>query len=37
VFLTHLAPRLHVSHDETVALVAKDGIEVAYDGLELDF
>lgn len=37
VLLTHLAPRLHVSHDETVALVAKDGMEVAYDGLELDF
>ena len=37
VFLTHLAPRLHKPHDETVALVAPDGMEVAYDGLELDF
>jgi len=37
VYLTHLAPRLHLPHEETVALVAKDGMEVAYDGLELDF
>lgn len=36
VFLSHLAPRLHKPHDETVALVAKDGMEVAYDGLKLD-
>jgi len=37
IYLSHLAPKLHVSHDETVALVAKDGLLVAYDGLELDF
>lgn len=37
VYLTHLAPRLHLPHEETVDLVAKDGMEVAYDGLELDF
>ena len=37
VYLSHLAPRLHKSHDETVELVAKDGMLVAYDGLELDF
>lgn len=37
VFLSHLAPRLHLPHAETVELVAKDGLEVAYDGLELDF
>ena len=37
IYLSHLAPRLHLSHDETAALVAKDGLSVAYDGLELDF
>lgn len=37
VYLSHLAPKLHAPHDETVALVAKDGLLVAYDGLELDF
>lgn len=37
VYLSHLAPKLHLSHEETVALVAKDGLQVAYDGLELDF
>jgi hypothetical protein len=37
IYLSHLAPKLHVSHDETVDLVAKDGMKVAYDGLELEF
>lgn len=37
VYLSHLAPKLHLSHEETVELVAKDGLLVAYDGLELDF
>lgn len=36
VYLSHLAPKLHASHNETVALVAKDGLQVAYDGLELE-
>jgi phosphoribosyl 1,2-cyclic phosphate phosphodiesterase len=33
IYLSHIAPKLHVSHDETVELVAKDGLLVAYDGL----
>ena len=36
IYLSHLAPRLHLPHDETAALVAKDGLFVAYDGLELE-
>lgn len=36
VYLSHLAPKLHLPHDETVALVAKDGMLVAYDGLEVE-
>ncbi len=36
IYLSHLAPRLHLPHDETVALVAKDGLIVAYDGLEVE-
>lgn len=33
VYLSHLAPSLHKPHDETVELVKKDGLKVAYDGL----
>ena len=33
IYLSHIAPKLHVSHDETVKLVEKDGLLVAYDGL----
>lgn len=33
VYLSHLAPKLHASHEETVEMVAKDGLLVAYDGL----
>lgn len=33
IYLTHLAPSLHKSHDETVAIMKKDKIDVAYDGL----
>ena len=33
IYLSHIAPKLHVSHDETVKIVAKDGMLVAYDGL----
>ena len=36
VYLSHLAPRLHRPHDETVELVAKDGMLVAYDGLTVE-
>ena len=36
IYLSHIAPRLHKSHDETVMLVEKDGFFVAYDGLEMD-
>lgn len=35
VFLTHIAPSLHKSHEETVKIVAPDGLEVAFDGLKL--
>ena len=35
VYLSHLAPKLHLPHEETAALVAKDGLLVAYDGLEV--
>lgn len=37
IYLSHLAPKLHLPHEETAALVAKDGLLVAYDGLKLDF
>ncbi len=33
--LIHLAPSLHKSHEETQALVAADGLSVAYDGLRI--
>ncbi len=33
IYLTHLAPSLHLPHDEIVASVEKDGLMVAYDGL----
>ena len=33
VYVSHLAPSLHKSHEETVALFEKDGVHVAYDGL----
>ncbi len=36
LYLTHIAPSLHKPHDETVQLAAKDGLLVAYDGLEVE-
>ena len=33
VYITHLAPSLHKSHDETVEIMKVMGAEVAYDGL----
>ncbi len=36
VYITHLAPSLHLPHKETVSLLEKDGIRVAYDGLRLE-
>lgn len=33
VYLSHIAPKLHATHEETVELVANDGLLVAYDGL----
>ena len=33
IYLSHLAPRLHKPHEETQAIVEKDGLIVAYDGL----
>ena len=35
VYVTHLAPSLHKTHDETVRILEKDGVGVAYDGLTL--
>ena len=35
VYVSHLAPSLHKSHDETVEILQKDGVCVAYDGLSL--
>ena len=36
VYLTHLAPSLHKSHDETAEIVRPMGAKVAYDGLEVE-
>lgn len=36
IYLSHLAPSLHAPHAETVKIAAKDGLFVAYDGLEID-
>lgn len=36
VYLTHLAPSLHKSHDETVEIAEPMGALVAYDGLEVE-
>lgn len=33
IILSHIAPSLHASHDETVKRLEKDNMEVAYDGL----
>ena len=35
VWLTHIAPSLHKPHAETVEIVKADGMNVAYDGLQL--
>ncbi len=35
IWLSHLAPSLHAPHDETVEIAARDGMNVAYDGLEI--
>ena len=35
VILSHIAPSLHKSHDETAGYLAKENMEVAYDGLEI--
>lgn len=35
LYLTHLAPSLHLPHDETVALLRADGLHVAFDGERL--
>lgn len=37
IYLSHLAQSLHAPHDETVKRVEKDGLNVAYDGLKLNF
>ena len=35
IYIDHLAVTLHKSHEETVEICRKDGIEVAYDGLTI--
>lgn len=35
IYLSHIAPSLHASHEETVEIVRKDGLSVAYDGLSV--
>ena len=35
VYASHLAPSLHKSHEETVEILQKDNVNVAYDGLIL--
>ena len=35
-YITHLAPSLHKSHDETVEIMKEMGVDVAYDGLEVE-
>ena len=37
VFVSHLAPSLHKSHEETTELFKKDDVFVAYDGLKAEF
>lgn len=36
IYLSHLAPSLHKSHEETVAICEKFGAKVAYDGLKTE-
>ncbi len=36
ILLSHIAPSLHISHDETVELMKKDNIEVAFDGMVVE-
>lgn len=36
VYISHLAPSLHLSHKKTVELLKKDGIGVAHDGLKIE-
>ena len=35
IYLSHLAPSLHKTHEETVEIVREDGFIVAYDGLKI--
>lgn len=36
IYLSHLAPSLHKSHEETSQIVQADGLKVAYDGLQVE-
>ena len=36
VYITHIAPSLHKPHDEIVEIMKPLGVEVAYDGLEIE-
>lgn len=37
IYASHLAPSLHQTHDETVSILRALGIDVAYDGLTIEF
>ncbi|MBE6613294.1 MAG: hypothetical protein E7632_12470 [Ruminococcaceae bacterium] len=37
IVLSHLAPSLHDTHENTVNNAARDGLSVAYDGMEMEF
>lgn len=37
VYVSHLAPSLHLPHEKTAQIMRKIGVEVAYDGLETEF
>jgi hypothetical protein len=35
IYLSHIAPRLHKPHEQTVRLLEKDGFFVAFDGAKI--
>ena len=36
IYLSHIAPSLHKSHEETVKIAEKDGFTVAFDGMKIN-
>ena len=37
IYLSHIAPSLHIPHKQLVKSVQQDGFIVAYDGLKINF